>query len=224
MLSAGELISLIEHAGNPIERIALSLGMNTGLRGNDIKQLTVFDASLSQGMIQTEIRKTKKIDSKPITMDLARELTLWLHTYADLIGVDELPNDALLMPSYQVDPQGKIHLRPYRQHTHPWRLVQRPLERMGYPTKGEGLHTLRRSSARAFFESLREGGEARDHALMIVQDFLNHSSTQQTQRYLGLNQERTIRDALLKDKPFLSSLAQAEQARVNPDTVIQLGA
>jgi hypothetical protein len=59
---------------------------------------------------------------------------------------------------------------------------------------------------------------------MIVQDFLNHSSTQQTQRYLGLNQERTIRDALLKDKPFLSLLAQAEQARVNPESVIQLGA
>ena len=85
---------------------------------------------------------------------------------------------------------------------------------MGYPTKGEGFHTLRRSSARAFFESLRERGEGRDHALMIVKDFLNHASVAQTEHYLGLNQERTIRDALLKDQPFLTRLAGDEQARV----------
>jgi len=59
-------------------------------------------------------------------------------------------------------------------------------------------------------------GEERDHALMVVQAFLNHADTKQTQHYLGLDQERTIRDALLKDQPVLSRLAQTEQARVLP--------
>jgi integrase len=222
-LSASELLALLDHCHNPIERVACSLGMNTGLRANDIRHLTVFDVSLSQGVIQTEIRKTSKLDSKPITMDLHRELTTWLDTYARLAGLanrSELPNEYILVPSYTVPPPiaGRDPvIRPHRMLSHPWRLVQRPIGRMGYDTKGTGFHTLRRSSARAFFESLRDSGEGRDHALMIVKDFLNHGSTAQTEHYLGLNQERTIRDSLLRDQPFLSGLAQAEQARVTAD-------
>ena len=165
MLNASELLGLLDHSGNPVERIACALGMNTGLRANDLRHLTVFDASLAGGTIQTEIRKTNKLDVKPITMELARELRLWLDTYAEYMGLEdrgELPNDWLLVPSYRTpaawEQTQQLVLRPLGMHTHPWRLVQRPLARMGYPTKGEGFHTLRRSSARALFESLRSGG------------------------------------------------------------------
>jgi hypothetical protein len=48
---------------------------------------------------------------------------------------------------------------------------------------------------------------------MVVKEFLNHSSVTQTEHYLGLNQERAIRDTILKDKPFLTALAQTEQER-----------
>lgn len=218
-LNAGELLSLLDHCANPIERISCSIGMNTGLRGNDIRHLTIFDASLASGVIQTEIRKTRKLDVKPITMELHWELVKWLNTYADLMGLsgrEELPSDWLLVPAYRNPaPRGEATITPFptRVHTCPWRMVQRPLARMGYPTKSEGFHTLRRSSARALFESLRDAGEGRDHALMVVKEFLNHASVTQTEHYLGLNQERAIRDALLKDKPFLSALAQSEQRR-----------
>jgi len=229
LLNAGEMLSMLEQASNPVERIALSLGMNTGLRANDIRHLTVFDASLAGGVIQTEIRKTHKLDVKPITMELHKELVDWLDIYADWTGLSdrgELPNEFLLVPSYRsAAPAERVRhvvLRPLGMHTHPWRLVQRPLARMGYPTKGEGFHTLRRSSARALFESLRSEGDGRDHALMICKAYLNHASTVQTEHYLGLNQERTIRDALLKDKPFLSRLALAEQARVQDEPVKEL--
>jgi len=223
-LNAGELITLLDYASNPVERIACSLGMNTGMRGNDIRHLTIFDASLAGGVIQTEIRKTRKLDVKPITMELHWELVKWLNTYAEFMGLSdrgELPGEWLLVPSYRNaaprERQQRVHLRPLQVHTNPWRMVQRPLERMGYPTKGEGFHTLRRSSARALFESLRSAGEGRDHALMVVKEFLNHSSVVQTEHYLGLNQERAIRDTLLKDRPFLSALAEQEQARVNDE-------
>jgi len=219
-LNAGEMLTLLDLSGNPVERIAMSIGMNTGLRANDIRHLTIFDASLASGTIQTEIRKTRKLDVKPITMELHRELIVWLDLYAGYMGLDgreDLPNDWLLVPSYrQSAPREKprhIHPRPDEVLAHPWRLVQRPLGRLGYPTKGEGFHTLRRSSARALFEALRDRGDGRDHALMVVKDFLNHASVSQTEHYLGLNNERTIRDALLKDQPFLTRLAEDEQAR-----------
>jgi integrase len=223
LLNAGELMNLLDHCHNPIERIACSLGMNTGMRGNDIRHLTVFDANLAGGVIQTEIRKTRKLDVKPITMELHWELSTWFNTYAELMGLDsisQLEDDWLLMPAYRNPAprefDQRIHINdPRKVHTNPWRLVQRPLGRMGFPTKGEGFHTLRRSSARALFESLRSAGEGRDHALMVVKEFLNHSSTSQTEHYLGLNHERAIRDVLLKDRPFLSALATAEQSRVD---------
>ena len=231
MLNATEMLEMLERSSNPCERVALALGMNTGLRANDIRHLTIFDASLAGGVIQTEIRKTRKLDIKPITTELHNELIRWLDiyaTYMDLTSRADLPNEWLLVPSYRnptpAEIDHRIHLRPTQMHTHPWRMVQRPLARMGYPTTGEGFHTLRRSSARALFESLRTSGEARDHALMVVQAFLNHADTRQTQHYLGLDQERTIRDALLKDQPFLTRLAQAEQARVQTPTEILRGA
>lgn len=220
LLNAGELLALLDLASNPLERCALSLGMNTGLRGNDIRRLTIFDVSLASGVIQTEIRKTRKLDVKPITMELHVELETWLDTYAQYMGLpsrQDLPNEWLLIPSYR-NPAPKetarhVHPRPTQIHTKPWLLVKRPLERLGYPTKQEGFHTLRRSSARALFETLRTSGEGRDHALMIVKDFLNHASVTQTEHYLGLNQERVLRDTLLKDQPFLSRLAHTEQTR-----------
>lgn len=229
-LNAVEMLALLEHAGNPIERVAMSVGMNTGLRANDIRHLTIFDASLASGTIQTEIRKTRKLDVKPITMELHKELITWLDAYAGFMGLDsrgDLPNDWLLVPSYRLPaPREKprhIRPRPTDMLAHPWRLVQRPLGRLGYPTKGEGFHTLRRSSARALFESLRDRGDGRDHALMVVKDFLNHASVTQTEHYLGLNQERAIRDALLKDQPFLTRLAEDEQARAADGGPTRLG-
>lgn len=223
-LNAGELLALLDHADNPVERVGMALGMNTGLRGNDVSHLTVFDASLAAGVIQTEIRKTNKLDVKPITMELHGELTRWLSFYADVTGVGDpglLPDHWLLVPAYRnpapSERDRRVKPRPTDVHKSPWRLVKRPLERMGYPTKGEGFHTLRRSSARSLFESLRESGEGRDHALLIVKEFLNHASVAQTEHYLGIKEERAIRDALLKDKPFLTTLAAREQRRVGSD-------
>lgn len=229
LLGAGELISLLDYCTNPIERVACAIAMNTGLRANDLKRLTVFDASLSGGVIQTEIRKTNKLDVKPITPMLHAELDHWLDKYAELgnlSGRGALPNTWLLVPTFywagppRAGVERPMILRPEAMHTNPWRLVQRPLTRMGYPAKGEGMHTLRRSSARVLFELLRDGGEGRDHALMIVRDYLNHSSVTQTEVYLGLSHERALRDSLLKNNDFLGTVMQAEQARVTGDVAL----
>lgn len=231
LLSAGELLALPDLCATPIQRVACSIGMNTGLRGNDVRHLRIFDVSLSTGTLQTEIRKSRKVDVKPITLDLAKELDRWLNTYARLMDCErgDLDDRWLLVPSYRIDPSGpkggerKITLYPDRVLAKPHLLVQNPLRRLGYPTKGEGFHTLRRSSARVMFELLREQGEARDHALMIVQAHLNHTSTVMTQHYLGLSHERDLRDDLLKGQSFLSAVAQREQERVTGERVRVIG-
>jgi len=230
-LSGGELEALLDHCQNPVERIACAIGMNTGLRANDLMHLTIFDVSLATGVIQTEIRKTRQVDSKPITLDLHNELILWLDTYARLMNLPDrghLPDEWLLVPSYRNpapnEVRREITLRPTKMYTKPHWLVQRPLRRMGYPTKGTGFHTLRRSAARAFFELLREKGDSRDHALKIVQAFLNHATAAMTERYLGLEAEKAIRDSLLKDRPFISRLRETEQERVSAgDPVKSIG-
>lgn len=224
ILSPAEMIETLDTAPNPIDRIGLALGMNTGLRGNDIRHLRIFDANLNNGLLDTFIRKTKKLDVKPITLELEEELRRWFHDYAMMMGLDsvsDLPNDFLLMPSFRrKTPREsgyyRIQPRPYTVHTKPWHIPQRALKALGYPTKGEGFHTLRRSSARALFESLRDSGMGRDHALMIVRDFLNHSSTSQTEVYLGLSHERILRDGLLKGQSFLPQLASKQ------DTVVDI--
>jgi len=223
LLSATEMVSLLEVASNPIERIGCALGMNTGLRSNDVRHLTVFDANLNNGTIQTEIRKTHKLDVKPMTMELESELVRWLDIYAEMTGHrhrSELPNDYLLVPSYRNTAPNETRKwkavpRPTDVHSKPWVLVQRPLAALGYKTRGQGFHTLRRSSARALFESLRASGDGRDHALMIVKDFLNHASVTQTEAYLGLSHERVMRDALLRGKSFLGKLASNEQSELS---------
>jgi integrase len=233
LLTAGELLALPDLCATPIQRVGVAIGENTGLRSNDICHLKIFDVSLAGGTIQTEIRKTRKLDVKPITLDLHRELDRWLDTYARLMSCEreELDAEWYLVPSYFIHPPRpnaprdtvrKIELHPTRRLTNAHRLVQNPLAKLGHPTKQEGFHTLRRSSARVLFEMLREAGEGRDHALMIVQDYLNHSNVQQTQHYLGLNHERALRDTILRDRSFLSSVAESEQARVTGERVRDL--
>lgn len=225
LLTAGELLALPDACATPIQRAACAVGMNTGLRAHDIANLRLFDVSLAGGVIQTEIRKTRKLDVKPITMELQAELERWLATYTQLMGLkerEELDDGWYLLPSYFIEPPRKgrpeavrpIHLDPTKSLTNMHRLVHAPLAKLGYPTKGEGFHTLRRSSARVLFELLRDKGESRDHALMVVRDYLNHANTAMTEHYLGLSHERAIRDAILKDRPFLSRQAETEQNRV----------
>lgn len=228
-LSASELMAVLDACQSPVERIACALGMNTGLRSNDIRHLTIGDVSLTGGFIQTELRKTRSVDDKEITADLQVELIRWLDEYARITGVanrGELPSHWYLMPVYKRLPPLAVKngqpfkLYPESMYSVPWRLVQRPLERIGHDVKGEGFHTLRRSSARLFFEKLRES-EGRDHALMIVRDYLGHASVTMTERYLGLTAERAIRTKELKGQPFISAMAHTEQRRVEPSGALR---
>lgn len=209
ILTPDQMLGMITDA-NPVERIALALGMNTALRAGDVSALRVGDVDLNSLTLRTKIQKTGGYDEKPITAQLRCELERWMHVYRKYAV--EISNGRLfpeadwyLVPSYTISGP-RLWPRPGSPMTHLHRLVQRALERQGLPTAGEGFHTLRRSAARALFEKLRTEGNY-DHALLVVKEFLNHKSVEQTQRYLGINHERQIRDDLLRGKDFLVASA-----------------
>ncbi|HEU0239900.1 MAG TPA: tyrosine-type recombinase/integrase, partial [Micromonosporaceae bacterium] len=60
MLSAEELINLLESADDPRDRAALALGMNTGLRAGDITTLTVGDVDLTSNRLTAWIEKANE--------------------------------------------------------------------------------------------------------------------------------------------------------------------
>jgi integrase len=176
--------------------------------------------------IEATIYKTTKdeegeVDQMPVCRELERELRRWLTWYAndvmDTLG--PLQGDWYLVPrrakptlandgsgpggGYPV-PREKGNCLPTLVLTRPHRLVQSTLQRHGIPTRdpvtgksyAEGLHTLRRSGARALFEELKSD-ESYDGAMRTVMDHLHHKSQATTEKYLGMDRDRNARNKRL---------------------------
>lgn len=220
-LSAQELLAMLDGA-DPRDRVALALGMNTGLRAGDIMALKIGDVNLSNNILTAFIQKTSKYDDIPISAELRDELFRWFAHYGEATGLGnwetDLPNDWTLVPPMQYQaanvwkPElgGRVVYRMTGRYTHPETIVQRALERLGHPTKGEGFHTLRRSTARRFYE-LALAEEIPD-PIRMAQALLGHQRRNTTELYLGLTVEKEMRDDLLRGKSFLRRVADDEIA------------
>lgn len=198
----------------PRDRIVLSLGLYLFLRANEVKAIQLKDIYLNQGEVQIYRSKTKEFDLMPISSELEKELRSYLTWQSVKMPINP---DSFLIPSSRVDvgPNGFIKgsivydaSKPYGQiHD----LIKPILGRAGYPTRGQGEHTLRRSGARAYFDSLVASGY--DGALRRVQAMLGHSKAYMTERYLGLDLDRRRRNDDLRGRPMFPQL---EDARVIP--------
>lgn len=219
-LSPSQLLGLLEVAACERDRGFLAVAMNTGLRAGDICELRIGDVNLDAGKIRCQVSKSDVEDLKPISADLDKELRRWLLHY-EATEKDtyrqKLQPDWYLFPSHAVWntpddwPGGKREgerLFPERKMAVPHRAVKRALKELGLDGPGEGVHTIRRSVARAYFESLRAQGY--DGALQATKEFLNHANAQITEQYLGLTHERQIRDETIAGKPFLSAMTEAD--------------
>jgi integrase len=208
------LRAMLEGAPDPRDRAVLAVAMNTGLRAAEISRLRVGDLNLSAGDLRVWVSKSQVEDLMPVTADLDQEMRRWLCHYAAVLGRPTQASDHLLPVAlgpryrwrtlsdgarerYQVDAGYDPTLGAKKLE----RVVQRVLHAQGLETRHEGIHTIRRAVARAFYESVRTEGH--EFAIRQVMVLLHHSNQSTTERYLGLSAEKEARDLSLRGKSFL---------------------
>lgn len=211
-LSGDQLVQLLDVPNDPRDRAFLATAMNTALRSSEIRNIHIKDLDLDLGELYIYRTKSSHDDRLPLTATLEKELRRWLTTYTNLVG--PLDGEMYLFPArhsprmttrkdergMQVQILGE--LRPWNELKHAHRVVQRALRQFGFTiTTQEGLHTVRRSVARAFFEDSADKGF--DVALRATATLLGHKSTQTTEIYLGLDHDRRRRDAIMRGQDFL---------------------
>lgn len=219
----GKFAHLSDCAEHPRDRAIISVGLYLFLRQSEVRTLTVGDVNLDAGCVDVLVHKTRQRDRMPISSELDAELRRWLTFYSDVAGGLD-PSFALIPARGRPVMAGKPGSRglmvrlddgralkpdvPLRQIERP---VQLTLERAGftiYDDEGklnfEGMHTLRRSGARARFDALVANGH--DGAIREVQAMLHHSSLQMTEHYLGLTLDVDRRDRNIRGKPMFPAV------------------
>lgn len=204
-LDATELLEMLESAPYPADRIVLALAMNLAVRAGEIRRLTLRNVNLVEGTIRVVVDKTHEVDDMPISADLDVELRRWLTHYHG--SCPDLDGDSPLVPAQYVSGvDGVPRYRP-RPVGEPEDVVKRALRRLGRADHKEGVHTVRRSMARLYFDMI-EAEETFDSAMLATMTLLHHDRPETTLRYIGRDRMKLARDRVLKGRPFVSRLAQ----------------
>jgi integrase len=208
----------------PYERMVCALGLYLFLRASEIQAIHLKDIDLDRGEILVHVEKTNQTDPMPISTELDRELRRYLRWYASDLS-EPFAGDMYLVPRIRRRPfandgtgpgggyiveRKKGNTQPYTKVARPHRYVQRTLVKVGIPIRDaegkslmEGVHTLRRSGARALFDDLVENSNY-DGALRLVSAMLHHKSTVMTERYLGLDVDVKKRNDLIRGKQMFT--------------------
>lgn len=210
--------ALLDAALHPRDRMLLALGLFLLGRSNEFTGLRISDVNLDAGEITYRIPKSYKVDILPISEELDYELRQWLKYYTEECGPLD-PNWFLIpaktRPSIGTGDRrpvvGSGKLKPTVRMSHTHRIAQVALEAIGYPirdadgkSRHEGMHTLRRSAARALAEQLRDEGDP--NPVETVRAILNHSTEAQTRVYIGWESSREHRNARIKGRPMFPGL------------------
>lgn len=215
--------TLLDAAVHPRDRMVVALGLYLFLRQSEVASLTLADVDLDSGTLHVTIHKTGQIDPMPITRELDGELRRWLTWYA--VDAGPLQPDWYLCPAksrpqFRGAGQAKLvrvvsssgTLRPTVKMQKVEDCAKRALEGAGYPIRDaagkstmEGIHTLRRSGARALFDDKVES-RAYDGAGRLVQAMLHHKNFTMTERYLQIDLDRKRRDDLLRGQSMFTEV------------------
>jgi integrase len=217
--------AFLDTCSKPYDRVVCALGLYLFLRASEIKALRLRDIDLDAGEILVHIEKTQQVDTMPISNELDKELRRWLEWYANDVQ-EPLNGDMYLVPRVRrpklandgSGPGGGFqvmrahgNLRPHIPCSRPHRYVQRTLVAFGIKIRDadgkslhEGVHTLRRSGARALFDELVDRG-GYDGVLRLVAAMLHHKSTTMTERYLGLDVDVKKRNDLLRGQTMFAA-------------------
>jgi len=211
-IPAHQFPGLLDAAKTPRERMIIALGLYLFLRSSEAVSLRLRDVDLQSGTIGVTIYKTGDYDVMPISSELDKELRRWLLHYQEQAG--ELHPDWFLVPAKKSVGFQEFALNPTARISRPEDIVKETLRRFGWEdTYWQGMHALRASGARAWFDEL--DANTVDGALRIVQTHLHHSSVTMTERYLGLTVDRAKRDRLLKGEAMFPSLQASNVTPIN---------
>lgn len=227
-LSEEEFPAALQAAGdrNPVDRAVVAIALNTLARQSEIAALRLCDLDLAKLEIRLYRRKVKRWTTTGVTPELHEEMEAWLRIYAGKMGylapatmIREHP-DWLLVPARKAW-VGNYRLQPEVPICAMERVAKRVLTDLGVTSTrqgkssdhlGEGMHTLRRSGARAMLKHLSEDlGHQR--ALVQVSLMLDHDDIRMTLRYIGMEQERDeLNDWLKGNSPYGKPPAAIEAA------------
>ncbi len=228
-VAARDFGRLLDAAEHPQSRIIVALGLYLFLRSSEVIALDVENVDLDDSHILVYQPKTGRYDEMPICTELDAELRRWLTWYAQDVADRHGP----LQPHWPLVPprrpsqlwndgSGKCggrpdipptgQLNPLRRAAQIQSKAQEALRGIGWvvtPSDREGIHTLRRSGARALYEQLILVGEAaRDDAIGTVQAMLHHKTRALTEHYIGLEAEREKRDTRLAGRAMFPPRAE----------------
>lgn len=211
-LEVSKFPALLDAADNPRDRMLMAMGLYTLGRTVEIKAVRVGDYKPELRRVQMDLAKVRgrqvATDMKPVTVELREELDRWLAVYEQWCGPLQ-PEWYLIPTRTQGTPvrwrdgvarlnQNWVPTRQISQNV-PKKIVQLALESVGFPTRAddgsslnEGMHTLRRSGARARYDAKRWMGH--DNAIRHVQMLLNHANATMTEVYIGINLDKIERD------------------------------
>jgi integrase len=215
-LNPTQLLALVEQPAHPRDRGMIAVAINTALRGKELRDLRVGDPDLDSERLFVTVTKTAESDWMPISSDLDAELRRWLTWYAEHVD-GSLRDDWYLFPARRRDTFVSRGVRRQgcldperRMSTHPSTVVHAALAGIGIEeTAREGMHTIRRSVARIYFDAC-SADMGYSNALREVMALLHHRSVATTEKYLGLDVERAARDRRIAGKPFLTSMTTTE--------------
>lgn len=205
-----------------LQTMTVALGLYTFLRSSEMQALQIQHVDLENKVLHVYRRKTETRDEMPICTELDGYLRHYLTWYAQRLqeqGGIALSPEHYLLPTQvrgslrtvnQRFIAGTADLNPDKPTSKPHHWVQQVLDTAGYGDQmsHEGVHTLRRSGARAYFDALVDRGY--DGALRRVQSMLGHSSTTMTEIYLGIKLDREQRNRELAGHKMFPDLEAAQ--------------
>lgn len=220
----------VAEARHPQHRIVVAMGLLTMMRRNEIRDLRVGHWLPAERELLAARTKTKENAVMAVDSVLAEEITRWLRFYGRTLGYRPHPH-AYLIPAkrkprgtrnergqFQYVP-GDAHLLPDTPVGQMERIVRWSMEDLGLETRDsegaslfEGMHTLRRSGARALYDQLVSEGRA--DALRLVQTELGHKHQSQTEEYIGISlDQKTLHDRVKAAPLFPQMVANSGTVR-----------
>lgn len=212
---------LFQHCESELETITLAVGLYTMMRGSEIRRVKLKDVHLNDAR-PVIIKTITKGKSRRVQVPISAELEPYVRAHLTWMFSQGFTNpEHYFIPTY-FPPlnkpggqfvRGRKVVNPDRPICRPYDTVKTILARAGYVTKGEGVHTLRRSGARALYEAgLASGYSA---ALLRAQTMLGHAKSEMTERYIGvsLNEELVLQE--FAGKPMYP-VVEGQDAKIIP--------